>query len=263
MTPAELIRAGRLTEALEALQRDIRQNPSDPRLRIFLFQLDCLLGRLDKALTQLQVVASLDAETMLLAQIFRPVIACELLRGEVFSGKRTPLIFGEPAEWIGLLVQAGVLVAQGRLAAATELRNRAFDAAPATPGTVDGQAFAWIADADSRLGPLLEVILEGKYYWVPFSRIARVEIEKPTDLRDLVWAPAQFTWTNGGAVSGHIPVRYPNTEKSEDDSLRLARRTVWDEPSPDWCLGLGQRMLTTDTGEYPLLECRKIELTHA
>jgi len=78
-----------------------------------------------------------------------------------------------------------------------------------------------------------------------------------------VWAPAQFTWTNGGAVSGHIPVRYPNTEKSEDDSLRMARRTVWDESTPDWSLGLGQRMLATDAGEYPLLECRKIELTNA
>src|SRR5438045_1272479 len=113
MNAVDLVGGGRLTEALEALQRDIRQNPSDPRLRIFLFQLNCLLGRLDKALTQLQVVASLDAETMLLAQIFRPVIACELLRREVFSGKRTPLIFGDPAEWIGLLVQAGVLVSEG------------------------------------------------------------------------------------------------------------------------------------------------------
>ena len=38
---------------------------------------------------------------------------------------------------------------------------------------MDGHGFEWIADADSRLGPLLEVILEGKYYWAPFCRIAR------------------------------------------------------------------------------------------
>ncbi len=260
MTAAELIRDARLNEALPALQAEIRQHPADPRLRVFLFQLECVLGRLDKALGQLQVVASLNADTMLLAQIFRPVIACEFLRREVFAGKRTPLIFGQPAEWIGLLVQAAALVAEGRHQAASELRQRAFDAAPATPGRIDDHAFEWIADADSRLGPVLELILEGKYCWVPFSHISRIQLEKPTDLRDMVWIPAQFTWTNGGTVSAHIPVRYPDTENAAEDALRLARKTAWTEPAPDCFLGLGQRLLATDAGEYPLLDCRSIEL---
>ncbi len=261
MKAAELVQAGRLAEALTVLQGEIRQNPADFKLRVFLFQLNCVFGRLDKALTQLQVVASLNAETMLLAQIFRPVIACELLRREVFAGKRTPLIFGEPADWVGSLVRAAALVAEGNFAAAAEMRSQAFEAAPATSGKVDAQPFEWIADADSRLGPMLEVILEGKYYWIPFSRMARIEIEKPTDLRDLVWSPARFTWTNGGAVSGHIPVRYSGTENSEDDALRLSRKTVWSEPTPECFVGLGQRVFATDAGEYPLLECRTIEFT--
>ena len=63
-------------------------------------------GKWEKALTQLNVLADMDAESMLLAQIFRPVLDCETLRTEVFAGKRTPLIFGEPEEWIGWLVQA-------------------------------------------------------------------------------------------------------------------------------------------------------------
>lgn len=263
MTAQELVQAGRLTEAIDALQGEIRRNPADSRLRIFLFQLNCVLGRLEKALTQLQVVASLTAETMLLAQIFRPVIACEMLRREVFAGRRTPLIFGEPAEWIGLLLQANALLAQQNFAAAAELRAKAFDVAPATAGKLDGQGFEWIADADSRLGPLLEVILEGKYYWIPFARIAKLEIEKPTDLRDLVWTPARFTWTNGGAVSGHIPVRYSGTEESPDDALRLARKTDWQEVSPDCFVGLGQRVLATDIGEFLLLNCRELEFNPA
>ena len=151
-----------MEDALSALQAEIRGKPEDSRLRIFLFQLNCALGRLDKALTQLQVIASLDAETMLLAQIFRPVIACELLRREVFQGKRTPLIFGEPMEWLGLLVQANELVARGEFAAAAESRASAFDGAPASSGKVNGQPCEWVADADSRLGPVLEAIVEGK-----------------------------------------------------------------------------------------------------
>jgi len=263
MTAEQLIKNGQLDAALAALQQEVRNKPEDQRLRVFLFQVHCLLGKFDKALNQLQVIASLDPETMLLAQIFQPVIACELLRREVFQGKHTPIIFGEPMEWIGLLVQAGELAAQGKAAAAVALRDRAFEAAPATPGRLNGTAFEWIADADSRLGPLLEAVIEGKYYWVPFCRIKKMVLAAPTDLRDLVWAPAQFVWVNGGEASGHIPCRYPGTESQADDALRMARKTEWSEPAEGYNVGLGQRILATDHADYPLLECRTLELEPA
>jgi len=263
MNSAELIQAARLEEALTVLQSEIRSRPDDHKLRIFLFQLNCVLGQWDKALMQLQVVAGLNAETLLLAQVFRAVIACEVLRHEVFVGRRTPLVFGEPKEWMGWLIQANNLIAEARYDAAAELRGRAFDAAPATGGKLNDRPFEWIADADCRLGPLLEVILEGKYYWVPFCRVQRIELEKPTDLRDLVWTPARFTWANGGAATGHIPARYPGTEEAREGALRLARKTEWREPVPGTYLGLGQRVFATDTSELPLLECRTVELNPA
>src|SRR5947207_8643378 len=225
MNAEQFAKNGQLKEALAALQQEIRNKPEDQKLRVFLFQINCVLGQWDKALNQLQALSSLSAETMLLGQIFQPVIACEMLRREVFAGKRTPIIFGEPMDWIGLLAQANELIARGEYAAALTLREQAFEAAPATPGAVNGTAFEWIADADSRLGPMLEAMIDGKYYWVPFCRIQKIESEKPTDMRDLVWMPAQFTWTNGGAVPGHIPARYPGTEESSDGPLRLVRKT--------------------------------------
>lgn len=262
MNAAEQVHAGQLEEGLKSLQAEIRNHPEDVRRRVFLFQLDCVLGRLDHAMTQLQVVASLNAETMLLAQIFRPVITCELLRREVFAGHRTPIIFGQPADWMGEIVQANTLIAENKFAAAAKLRQHAFEAAPASSGKINGEPFEWIADADSRLGPMMEVIVEGKYYWVPFCHIQKIETEKPSDLRDLVWLPAQFTWSNGGTAFAHIPTRYPGTEKSADGSLRLARKTDWEEKADETFLGLGQRLLTTNTGDYPLLDCRSIELAN-
>ena len=184
MTAQEHLAAGQPDQALNELQKEIRAHPEDPKLRIFLFQLHCALGNWAKALIQLQVIAGIDPDTMILAQIFQPVIHCEALRGEVFEGKRTPLIFGEPLEWVGWLVKAAEHITKGEFTAAAELRNRAFEVAPATAGTLDGKPFAWIADADSRLGPLLELIMEGKYYWVPFSRIRRIAMVPPSDLRD-------------------------------------------------------------------------------
>jgi type VI secretion system protein ImpE len=262
MQAEEYIRAGRLDEALADLQSRIRASPSDPRLRVFLFQLQSVLGNWEKALTQLNLLAELGPENLLLAQLFRPVLACEALRNEIFSGKRTPIIFGQPDEWIGLLIQANGHLAKGEFQAAAELRDRAFEAAPAVPGKIDGQPFAWLADADTRLGPVLEVILDGCYRWVPFCRIKRLHLEKPADLRDLVWLPAQFVWTNGGEASGHIPARYPRTETMADDALRLARKTEWETKEGNACVGLGQRIFATDSAEYPMLECRIIDFEH-
>jgi type VI secretion system protein ImpE len=263
MTAEELIRAGRLEEALAALQQEIRSKPGDAKLRIFLFQLLSVLGKWEKALTQLNVLRDLDADGVLLSQIFTSALQCEMLRAEVFAGRRSPLIFGEPMEWIGLMVQANQLLAKGQVDAAVESRNQAFDAAPQTAGKINEHSFEWIADADSRLGPLLEIMLDGKYYWAPFSRIKSLAIEPPGDLRNLVWAPAHFVWTNGGEASGLIPTRYPGSETAGDSGFSLARKTEWREQAGETYIGLGQRLLATDEGEYPLLDIKRIEFSIA
>jgi len=261
MTPEEHLRAGHIDEALAALRDAVRKSPADGKLRIFLFQLLSVLGQWEKALTQLQVVAEMDADSMLMAQIYTPVLHAEAFRTEVFAGRRSPLIFGDPEEWIGLLVEANRLLAEGQAAASGDLRQRAFEAAPALPGTINGESFDWIADADSRLGPVVEAIIDGKYYWVPFARIHQLTIEAPSDLRNLVWAVTHFTWTNGGHTPGFIPTRYAGTEAAADSRLRLAKITEWNEGGSDLFLGLGQRVFATQEGEYPLLDVRMIELS--
>src|SRR6266446_2777536 len=165
MNPDEYLKAGKVDEALAGLYEAIRTAPADAALRRFLFQLLCVTGKWAKALTQLQILAEIDSESSLLAQIFKPVIACEMLRTEVFKGRRTSLIFGEPKAWIGWMVQANTLIAEGQFKPARELRERALDSAPAIAGAINETAFEWIADADSRLGPVVEAMIDGKYFW--------------------------------------------------------------------------------------------------
>jgi type VI secretion system protein ImpE len=263
MKAEELLQAGQLEDSLASLQESVRNNAADPKLRVFLFQVLSVLGRWDRALTQLGVLTGMGSDYALLGRIFESVVQCESLRSEVFAGRHSPIIFGEPLEWVGMLVQANELVARNQFGAAQDLRDKAFEAAPATPGKLNDKPFEWIADADMRLGPILEAIVEGSYYWIPFCRIKRIHIEPPSDLRDLVWAPAQFLWENGGEASGHIPTRYPATEIREDDQLRLSKKTEWIEKDGGYNLGLGQRVLSTDSDELGLLECRTIDLTPA
>jgi type VI secretion system protein ImpE len=263
MEAEELLRAGRLEEAQNALEQGIRSHPADPKLRVFFFQLLAVSGQWDRALTQLRVAAQLDAINLLTAQMYGAVLNCEIFRCHVFAGEQTPLIFGQPDPWMGWLVQAGILAAQGRYEAAAELRDKALEAAPAVGGTVDGESFEWLADADSRLGPTLEAIVDGKYYWVPFQAIKSIQISDPKDLSDLVWATASFTWINEGQAQGFIPTRYANSEVSEHDAVRLARRTEWIEKPSQTYFGLGQRVFATDVREYAVLDIRRIDLHHA
>jgi type VI secretion system protein ImpE len=262
MTAEEHIRAGDLDGAMSALRDAIRKDPADSKLRVFLFQLLSVNGEWEKALTQLNLIADISADSMLLAQIFRPVVQCEALRAEVFAGRRSPLIFGEPQEWIGLLVHANSLAAAGKFREAREPLESALDMAPAIAGSINQHDFEWIADADSRLGPVLEAVIDGKYYWIPFNRIARMDISRPSDLRDLVWISATFTWANGGESTGLIPVRYAGSETSPDSGIRLARKTDWQDAGEDFYFGKGQRLFATDVGEYPLLETLVVKFNH-
>jgi type VI secretion system protein ImpE len=279
MSADELLREGMLDEALAALQQEVRAKPADAKLRVFLFQLLAVQGQWERALTQLNVAGELDAATLAMVQTYREAIRCELLRAEIFAGKRSPLIFGQPDEWLALLMESLRLTAEGKHGPASELRTRALEAAPATGGTIvtgtptrsasEGETatadrgFEWLADADSRLGPVIEAIVSGRYYWVPLHHVQRIVIDPPEDLRDVVWMPAHFVWANGGDSVALIPTRYPGSESSPDPLIRLSRKTDWTEAAAGVFLGQGQRMLAADSGDFSLMDVREIRLSTA
>ena len=244
--------------ALAQLQEQIRAKPSDAKLRVFLFQLLCVLGQWERALNQLKVASGLDPAALAMAQMYGEAVRCEAIRNDVFAGRKSPMVFGQPDQWLALLIESLLVAGQGEAARAEDLRQRAFEDAEASPGDLNGQPFEWVADADSRLGPVLEAVVNGRYYWVPFARLAAVTLEAPEDLRDMVWMPAQLRFENGGEVIGLIPTRYPGSERSDDGLIVLARKTAWEEVSADTHHGLGQRIIATDTGEVPLLEIREL-----
>jgi type VI secretion system protein ImpE len=252
------LREGDPAAALARLQEDVRARPADAKLRVFLFQLLCVLGQWERALTQLKVASEMEPLALPMAQMYGDAVRCEAVRDEVFEGRKSPMILGEPDQWLAMLIESRLRAGRGEAAQAEELRLRAFAEAPVSSGALNGQAFEWIADADSRLGPVFEAIINGRYYWVPFARLSAVTIEKPDDLRDLVWMPAQLRFQNGGESLALIPTRYPGSAASADGAVALARKTEWESFAEDAYRGIGQRILATDTGETPFLELRTL-----
>lgn len=257
----QCIKDGDPRAALARLQDDIRARPADAKLRVFLFQLLCVVGQWDRALNQLKLAAEMDPLAMPMAQMYGEAVRCEAIRREVFEGRKSPMILGEPDEWLALLIESRLRAGRGETAQSEDLRTRAFEAAPVSAGNIDGNAFEWIADADSRLGPVLEAYINGRYYWVPFARLSALSLEEPEDLRDLVWMPAHLEFDNGGDTLAIIPSRYPGSETSEDGLVALARKTAWEPFAEDAYQGMGQRIFATDAGDTPLLEVRRISFT--
>lgn len=262
-TAQDWLQAGQSEKALAALQQQVRARPDDARLRIFLFQLLCVLGQWDRALVQLRLCGELDAGALAMVATYSDAMRCEALREAVFAGRTTPVVLGQPAEWLAMLVEALKQDAAGQPAQARHLRAHALEAAPATPGSLNGQPFDWIADADSRLGPVLEVVHQGRYAWVPFDALSAVVMDAPADLRDMVWAPVHLVFANGGESVALVPSRYPGTHAQPDGRLQMARATEWTEIGPDQYAGLGQRVLTSSGAELGLLELRELRLDAA
>lgn len=258
MSAEKLLQQGELKAALAALSEQVRARPADAALRVFLFQLLAVLGQWDRARTQLEMSAELDASVTPMLMVYRDVINCELHRQAVFAGKSKPVIFGQPQEWIALLVEAQQAFAKGDMKSFGTLNAQAFEQAPASSGQINGEAFAWLADADQRIGPVFEMIFNGQYYWVPMANVRSLITEEPADLRDLVWQPAEITWINGGRNAVMMPSRYPRTDGVTESDL-LARSTNWEPHQDDLVEGIGQRMLASDAQDYSFLQVRSIQ----
>ena len=104
------------------LRKMIQKQPQRADLRIFLFQLYCVQGEWIKAGTQLDVLLELDPSSKPMVETYREALRCEALRRDVFDGKRSPLVLGEPHDWLALMIEALRVDAEGRPDAAAELR---------------------------------------------------------------------------------------------------------------------------------------------
>jgi type VI secretion system protein ImpE len=236
------------------------RRPAAGELNMLCARMLMLAGQWDRALQQLEDAASLDARVSLIAHTYRGLIYGERVRAAVFAGHSSPAMIGGAKPWLAQLVSCLSLERQGQTAWATELRLDAFEVAPEVCGSINGSVFTAIADADSRLGPVLEVIVGGAYYWAPFACIQHITIQRPGDAHDLVWLPAQFTWRSGEQATGFIPARYPGSEHNDDGDIRLGQKTHWRPVGEDCYVGLGQRRLRTGTEQIGIVDVRDVRI---
>src|ERR1035437_504491 len=124
MSAQELFKAGKLNEAIEALGVEVRDHPTDARRRTFLFELLCFKGDYDRAEKHLNILADATPDSRVGAILYFSALHAERVRHDLFEKKDYP-----------------VTPASGN----------------PRGGTLNGQPFETLEDADPRLGPRLEL----------------------------------------------------------------------------------------------------------
>src|ERR1019366_9216031 len=227
----QLFQAGKLNEAVQASNAEVRNHPEDSKRRIFLFELLCFSGEYDRAEKQLDILGSDDINKEMGALLYRSALHAEKTRQDLFEKKEYPKPVGDAAATGG-----------------------------AVSGTLNGKPFQSIADADPRIGPRLEVFAGGNYLWMNFEHLASIDMDKPRRLRDLLWTPARLR--GGPALKdtelGEIllPALTPFAWRDSDDAIRLGRMTAWVEGDSGEAGPVGQKLLLVDGEEVPLIEIR-------
>lgn len=236
MDAKELLRAGKLTDAIQSLTGELRDKPTDAKARTFLFELLCFGGEYDRAETHLEVLSDAGQPEAMGALVYRGVLHAERTRQQLFRTSEYP----KPA-----------------------------GASPVPPalGTLNGRRFRSVVDADPRIGANLEVFVGDTYLWIPFSLLASVEAAPPRRLRDLLWIPATVRPARAyeGKELGEVllPALGPFSGQHPDEAVRLGRVTTWEEDESGQEIPIGQKLLLVDGEEFPILELRNLEFASA
>jgi type VI secretion system protein ImpE len=235
MKAEQLLREGKLDEAVQALGEQLRENPTDTRSRTFLFELLCFRGDYDRASGHLKLLGSQSKDAGVGALLYEGALHAERLRAGMFRDDDLPAPLPEGASGLS--------------------------------GSLNGRSFTSLSDADPRIGARLEIFAGGDYLWIPLNQVTSIEMKAPARLRDLLWASAvlemgpAYQQRDLGEVL--LPVLCPLSFQDPDDQVRLGRVTEWCRDAQGREFPLGQKMLLVDGEEFPFLEVRKLEISQA
>lgn len=221
--------AGRLTEAIADLGAELRKQPSSVKLRTFLFELLCFAGEFDRAEKQLDILVEQDARMQLGVTLYKSLLRAHRQREQFFE---TDVEIAEEDQLV-------------------------------SPVRINGKSYERCEDEDPRIASSFEIYLDGVYARIPYREVEQIEIEAPSNLRDLLWIPAKISWKTespfaGKAPHAFLPALAPGSWYHKDDAVRLGRLSLMHQTESGELVPYGAKLLLCGNEEIPLLEVREL-----
>ena len=258
-TAGELLKSGKLKDAVDAATASVKSNPQDLEARWLLAELLILSGQFDRADAQFDTMMTLEPRAAVAATPIRQLLRAEAARRQFFDEGRVPELLDGAGAQVRERLQAFVLLREGRAAEAGAICEQAERVRPALPGRItltsggrdagEERSFTDIRDLDDITAEVFEVLTRtGKYYWVEMGRVELIEFMPPERPLDLVWRPARMVVKDAFDAQVHLPAVY-GTLEGADDASRLGQRTEWVGDEGHAVAGLGRRSFVLDGEE--------------
>lgn len=251
---------GNLADAIAAAAAEVKKNPLDLTARGLYCELLCFQGDWEKIDRQLETLESQEPKFAANISLFRQLLRANKARTEFFEEGRAPEVVAAPDDLTRKYLEAALLIREKSLAAAGELLRTAERERPALAGTCDGVAFDDLRDLDDLMAGTLELLTStGKYYWVPWTLVRRLEIQPLKTARDVLWRPAEIDVKEGPTGVVYLPALYYGSQQADDPALSLGRGTSWRDNAHEPVRGLGQRQFLIGEETKTLLEFTLLE----
>lgn len=259
-TPAQLFQAGRLKDAIAALNGHLKGKPTDADARVFLAELLCFDGNLDRADLQLDTTGTQAPEVAVTVALFRQLVRADQARHQLFSDGRVPeFVDAPPPEHVRLHLEAVIALRSGKPREAVDLLARAEEIRPPVSGQRDDQPFDDMRDLDDVYGGIFEVLTStGKYFWIPTERVDLVEFYAPERPRDLLWRRARMEVRDGPEGDVFMPAIYAVQPVDGPEAVRLGRVTEWSDDPDAPVRGSGQRCFLVGEECVPVLQIERL-----
>jgi len=256
-----LLAEGNLDGATQAVLDHVKSAPTDIPARIFLFELALFGGNWERAAKQLDVIGHQDAGALIGSMIFRQNLAAEKDRSSFFGDGLKPGILAPPPGYIEDLLNANNRIREGSIFEARSILDTIEEERPAFACTVNGEAVEDFRDYNDPTMCVFEVFFKESYSWLPFENVVSIEFFEPKGLRDIYWRQAKVELNTGTSGEMFFPTLYAGSAKSEDDQIKLGRKTDWLDLGEDLFSGIGQKLYWMDGKDRSIMDLRTIEFS--
>ncbi|MCC5825384.1 type VI secretion system accessory protein TagJ [Alkalimonas sp.] len=251
----ESIVQGHLLEARQRLETLLKDDPLSLDLRSMYVELLCVLGELEKADQQLDMMVRQHPDCLMGAVNLRQLIRAQTARQDFYQGGMTATLFAEADASFEALLSLHLALREGQIAAAEQAAQQLESLRQPAQFELNGETVQEIRDLDDSLAGYLELLgTDGKFYLAKFSEIESLELQPVKSIIDMAWRRVNISIVDGPQGEAFLPVCYIASSK---ELSRLGRETDWHEHGDHLVTGLGQKMLLVNDQAMPLTQLRQ------
>ncbi|MCK5817730.1 MAG: virulence protein, SciE type [Psychromonas sp.] len=253
----DMLQEGKLTEAIEYLETELKDDPLNTDYRSSLIEMLCIIGDLERADAQLDIIALKNPQFTVGATNLRQLLRAQQSRLDFINGKSVPELFNGTTPYSEALVKLNIELHNGDDKSINDAVDLFEEKREKIGCKVNDKEIKEFRDLDDTLGSFIEIFTtDGKYYLADLSDIQYIIFKPIASTIERVWRRVELCIKNGSTGEAHIPIVYAN---SKTDAQKLGRETDWIDSTENVSIGLGLKTWFADDNLLVYSEMERID----